>query len=450
MPGDELSDLAWIEALGECAAHVQELPQLTGQSLAAAEQAGRFDRRGGLVGQDRQQPLIALVELAQAQLGQRDDADDPFVIAHRHAQHGLVDLVRAGDRQAARVGVRIVDEQRRPVRRDPAGEAHPDGRPEQFEIDLVVRPEPALEGDRDELVRLHQLIHPTVVVVDDPADLFDDRPANRLDGVLPAHPGGGGLQDAELGRSSLRLGEQVGVVDGDGGMRADRRSERDVCGCPVARSDREGGERPDHAFSADEWNRQVGAEPQHTGIRVARIEFVGTGRDVVAHERPAGPEHLAQPVLVNPQCRQPGGQGIVDPGPGSDGRTVALDDPDGRPVDAQHPGHLGHHRAQDRRPIEGRGQLLGDLQGRLQAVVEARSAGRVVGCFAGHVVGHGLSLRSGQRAGPSPSLVQRGMHRAHRLTNLSWQTPHRSYRSSAAEVRYPRCDTNRVDHREPG
>ena len=54
MAGDQVGDLARVEALGQGAAHVQQAAQLEGQALAVGQQAGRLDGRGGLVGEDRQ------------------------------------------------------------------------------------------------------------------------------------------------------------------------------------------------------------------------------------------------------------------------------------------------------------------------------------------------------------------------------------------------------------
>ena len=75
-----------------------------------------------------------------------------------------------------------------------AGEPFAQLRPEQLEVHLLIGADTALEGDRDELVGLVEHVHPAVVVIDDLADLLDDRPADRFDRVLTAHPGRGGLQ----------------------------------------------------------------------------------------------------------------------------------------------------------------------------------------------------------------------------------------------------------------
>ena len=113
--GDQVRDLARVEAGRQLAAHVEQQPQLTGERLAAGEEAGRLDRGRGLVGEDRQEAQVVGVELVEAQLRERDHADDDVVVGHRHDEHRLVDVVGAGDRRAARVEVRVADEDRHAV-----------------------------------------------------------------------------------------------------------------------------------------------------------------------------------------------------------------------------------------------------------------------------------------------------------------------------------------------
>ena len=108
-----------------------------------------------------------------------------LVVAHRHDEHRFVDVVGAGDRLAPRIGVGVVDEQRLAVLRDPAREALAEPAAQQVQVDLLVRPDAALERDRDDLVGRLEQVHPRVVVIDDPAGLLDDRPADGLDRVSP-------------------------------------------------------------------------------------------------------------------------------------------------------------------------------------------------------------------------------------------------------------------------
>ena len=56
----------------------------------------------------------------------------------------------------------------------------------------------ALEGDRHDLVRRLEHVHPRVVIVEDAARLLDDRPTDRRHRVRPTHPRRGGLDHGEL------------------------------------------------------------------------------------------------------------------------------------------------------------------------------------------------------------------------------------------------------------
>ena len=208
-----------VEALGQLAAHVEEAAQLPRQRLAARQQAGRLDGGGRLVGEDGQDPQVVVVEAAEPELGQRHDPDRDAVVAHRHDDHRLVDVVGPGDGRATRVGVGVVDEDRlarvaatQPVKPSPEPTA------EQVHVDLLVRADPALEGDGHDLVGQLDEIHPGVVVVDDPARLLDDDPPDPLDRRGPAEAAGGGLQGGQLGGSCLGPREQLGVGQGDPGV----------------------------------------------------------------------------------------------------------------------------------------------------------------------------------------------------------------------------------------
>ena len=113
MSGHQRRDLAGVEARRQLAAHVEQPPQLAREILAAGQQAGGLEGRRGLVGEGQQEPLVLVVELVEAELRERDDPDGDAVVGHRHDEHRLVDVVGAGDRCAARVDVRVVDQERR-------------------------------------------------------------------------------------------------------------------------------------------------------------------------------------------------------------------------------------------------------------------------------------------------------------------------------------------------
>ena len=161
------------------AAHVQQLAQLAGQAAASATQAGGTGegRRRLVARGSSSSRRSSSSNWSQAELGQGDDADQLLVVPHRHDEHRLVDDVGALDRLAARVGLDVIDPLRRPVLGDPAREPLADLRAQDREVDLLVRADPALEGDRDEVVRRLEEVDAGVVVVDDPPRLLDDRPA---------------------------------------------------------------------------------------------------------------------------------------------------------------------------------------------------------------------------------------------------------------------------------
>ena len=235
MARDEVRDLARVEAARQLAAHVEQPAELAGEVLRAGEQSRGFERGRGLVGEDRQQPHILGAELAQPQLRERDHADDRPVIAHRDDQHRFVDVVRPGDRRAARVGVGVVHQERLAVKRDPAREALAHLAAQEIEVDVVIGADHALEGDRDDVAERLDQVHPGVVIVDDAAGLLDDGPPDLLDGVLAAHPGGRRLEDGELGGSRRRLLDELAVEERDRRMRCDGADERDVVRGPFAR-----------------------------------------------------------------------------------------------------------------------------------------------------------------------------------------------------------------------
>ena len=103
---------------------------------------------------------------------------------------------------------------------------------QQRHVDVLVGAEAALEGDRDDRVRELDQVDPGVVVVDDPVGLLDDGPGDLLDRDGPAHPGGRGLEHLELGRPGSGLLEQLGVGQGDRGVRRQGRDEGHVAARP--------------------------------------------------------------------------------------------------------------------------------------------------------------------------------------------------------------------------
>ncbi len=234
MPGDDVRNLARLEAGRQLTAHVQQAPQLAGKAFAASQQAGRLEGRRRLVRQDEQKALVVLVELVEAELRKGDHPDDIAVVAHRHDEHRLVDVVGPWNVGAARVEIRVVDEKRNAVLGHPARETLPELAAKQREVDLLVGADHALEGDRDDVASRLEHVDPGVVVVDDLAGLLDDRPADGFNAARPAEARRCRLEHAQVGGSLLGLRDQIGVLEGDRGVRPESRDEGHVALLPVA------------------------------------------------------------------------------------------------------------------------------------------------------------------------------------------------------------------------
>ncbi len=208
--GGQLRHLSRIEAAGQGAAHVGDAPQVLGQGRRGADGGRRLHGRGRQVGQRREDPHVGEVELAEADLGEGDDARDPLVVAHRHHDHRLVDLVRARDRHPARIGVGVGDQERAAVGGDPAREALPHLEAQVVEGDRLVAVVPG-GHDGHQVVRLLEDVHAAGVIVDDRPDLVGHRLGHRPHRRPAGHPGGRPLGDLELGDPAL--GRLARLVD---------------------------------------------------------------------------------------------------------------------------------------------------------------------------------------------------------------------------------------------
>ena len=193
--------------------------------------------------------------------------------------------------------VRVVDEQRLAVLGDPAGEPLADPAAQEVEVDVLVRADPTLEGDRHDLVRRLDEIDPGVVVVDDPARLLDDGPPDALDGRRAAQPAGCGLQDLELGGSRLGLLEELRVAERDAGVRRERRQERDVAVGPLARLEGHRRQRADHPVVVDQRRDEVARELEDAHVALATVADVRAGVGPGGHA--AGPQDLVHPALAD-------------------------------------------------------------------------------------------------------------------------------------------------------
>ena len=237
---------------------------------------------------------------------------------------------------------------------DPAREALAEAAAQELHVDLFVRPDRPLERDRDDVRQLDE-VDPGVVVIDDPACLLDDGPADLGDRGGPAEPRRGRLEDRELGGLRLGLLEQFGIRERDRRVGRERRDEGDVAARPVARIAGDRGQRADDAIVVDERRDQVAGEfddPVVPGVAVTRV---------VANVRPGqhttGAEDLADPTLVAMERRQVGRHLVRQARPRGDLEAVVLEDPDRRDVGSQ--GTLG---------------LVDDGSEQLLAIVRGRKA----------------------------------------------------------------------------
>ncbi len=201
--GNEVGHLAWIQAVRQGAAHVGHPAQVLGQGRRGADRLRRLHRRGSLVRQRGEDPDVGEVELRQAQLGERDHAGDPLVVAHGDDDHRLLQVVRARDRHAAGVGVGVGNQEGPAVGSHPAGEALTHLEAQVLQGDRLVA---VLAGrdDGHQRVGLLEDVDAAGVVVDDRPDLVGHGLGDLADGGPAGHAGRSPLGDLQLGDPALR------------------------------------------------------------------------------------------------------------------------------------------------------------------------------------------------------------------------------------------------------
>ena len=128
--------------------------------------------------------------------------------------------------------------------------------------------------------------------------------ADLLDRGCPAHPGGRGLEDLELGGARDGLLEQLGVGQGDRGVGREGRDEGHVAARPGPRGSRVSADsapmtRPLWISGATRWPAKSGT-PWYRRPRRADRHGCRQGQDV------ARPEDLADAALVAAEGRQRG------------------------------------------------------------------------------------------------------------------------------------------------
>ena len=250
------------------------------------------------------------------------------------------------------------------------------------------------------------------MVVDDPARLFDDRPADLLGRPAPAHPGGGGLEDLELGGPCLGLLEQLGIGEGDRGVGGQGRDERDVAARPGPRLAGDRRQRAEHPVVVHERRDQVAGDLERGVVRHLCVQLIVA--DVRVGEDVAGAQDLADPALVATEDRQAPGQLVGEAGPCRDLEAVVAQDADRRRVGAQGALGLVDDHPEEVGPIVRGGQPSGDPEDRVEALGELGLEGAhptvrralVTGAGAAGRIGH-VALGSGEPADERPSRRRR-------------------------------------------
>ena len=216
------------------------------------------------------------------------------------------------------------------------------------------------------------------MVVDDPARLLDDRPADLLGRPVPAHPGGRGLEDLELGGPCLGLLEQLGIGEGDRGVGREGRDERDVAARPGPRLAGDRRQRADDPVVVDERRDQVAGDLEGGVVRLPRVLVIAA--DVRVGQDVPGAQDLADPALVATEDRQAPGQLVGETGPGRDLEEVVAQDADRRRVGAQGALGLVDDHPEELGPIVRGGQPSGDPEDRVESLGELGLEGATRRC----------------------------------------------------------------------
>ena len=346
---------------------------------------------------------------------------------------------------ATRVAVRVVDHDRLAVLGDPAGEPFAEPAGQQRHVDLLVGADAALEGDRHHPVGRLEEIDPGVVVVDDPAGLLDDDPADLLDADRAAHPCRGGLQHLELGGAPLGLLEQLGVGDGDRGVRRQGRDERHVAAGPGTRLTGDGGQRPDDPIVVRRAGRARWPAISKTSV-VALVGERSTGPRCPATAR-TWPLRSTSPIRPSsrPRTASCRARSSVSPAQAATSRRLIAQDPDRGGVRPQGALRLVDDHPEQLRAVVGCGQPPGDVEDRVEALRPARppAADRPTSSRRRRSV---ALLRAGVPRGDEPS-PDRAAVRGSRCRACSGRPPTTRFGPGRISAVPGRARTSRWSHR---
>ena len=159
------ADRAGRGRLGDRARELEQGLQVVGLAPLGLVQARVLERDRRLAGEHLEQAHVVLVELVDAELRDRDDADHARAVAERHRDQRLLDHVRARDHHRELALERVLHEQRLAGLGDVAGDALADAGAREVDALAAAGEQLAAERDRDDLVALDHR-DAAVVVID--------------------------------------------------------------------------------------------------------------------------------------------------------------------------------------------------------------------------------------------------------------------------------------------
>ena len=142
---DRLQRSGGRELVGE----LEPCLRVLGLPVQALVQPRVLERRGRVAGQHLEQPHVVLVEPADTELRQEDDAVDTRPVAERHGDDGLVDRLRTGHELAELAVLGVREQEGAPRLGDAAGDAEADRHAEPGESPrLPTPPRPSRRSER--------------------------------------------------------------------------------------------------------------------------------------------------------------------------------------------------------------------------------------------------------------------------------------------------------------